>query len=275
MLHDLAAVERFADTMGFVISPPMGVTEAAIENRILTLQTEAIDLMMIQKRGVLPGDLDGVLDTREGLFGLIFRVDEDEKVRAAEKALKRFGFQAVVVEGQRPEVQPDGSVLRARWIMCGSLHPTSPLFRIFVCRHYDHDIFFRPALKTHSNGATRTSRILAAAKCIEEYEPMIRFLFGDEYVCTHDAGLQAKMADDVELLVFTPDALRERYEDHVSFEGHDQIYIVGQEIRVASLDTVLRMFNANGVPHVQLRDRRILVPPAFFGNVAWTFSASD
>ena len=270
MIRDLDALGAVAERIGFSLSPLMGAPDPIIENRIVAFEDEGLDFMTILKRGVLPGDLDGILDAREGLFCLVFRVDEKEKVVKAEEALKAFGCETLLVEGGRPEVQQDGTIVRPEWTMCGGYHPTMFFLRVCVCCHYDLDLFFRPERKSHANGAIRTARIIAAARDLAHAEDMAAFLFGRDNLVADGASIRARLDGDVIFEIFSPDALQDAYETHVTFEGHD-IYMVGQEIRVARLSVLSDHLKKNDVPYRTLESGKLLIPPAVLGNVAWTF----
>ncbi len=273
MVRDFNRVAQVIDSIGCTLSPFMGLPDIAIENRILVLGQDAIDFMTIQKRGVLLGDLDGVFDTREGLFGLIFQVDDKQKVVDAELGLKGLGFQTLVVDGKRPEVQSDGSVKSAHWTMCGSLNPKTPLFRIFVCHHYDPDIFFNQSYANHHNGAKKTASISAVAQNLNEWLETISFLFGSSHITQDDQGFHAAMNNDVTFHVYSPEGLAEVYDGHIKNEGYN-FYMTGQEIRVQDIGVVASLLKTNAIDHHFLKNGKVLIPPHVLSNVAWTLSGA-
>ncbi|MEM9881008.1 MAG: VOC family protein [Pseudomonadota bacterium] len=274
MVRDIETVAGLAGRLGFTVSPYLDAEEPIIQNRIAAVGDDGLDFMTIVKPGVLPGDFDGILKAREGLFCLVFRVDTKEQVIAAEADLKALGCQTLCGESGRSETQEDGSVKRAHWMMSGGWHPDMFFLRICICCHYDLDAFLQPARKHHANGALATKGIVTVAQDMATARPIMDFLFHRDNVTHTATSLHAQMAGGVCFEVYDPAALAALYDGHIADEGHD-LYVVGQEFQVESLPKLHAQLEKSAVPFHILKNGKTLIPPHYFGNVTWTFSGEQ
>jgi len=142
--------------------------------------------------------------------------------------------------------------------------------RVYFCEHRTPELVWRPEWQSHPNGAYDIIRVLVATEHPRRTAALFTALFGPKRWPRAAASVfLASGAARVELA--TPAAIAAEFGDAAAESAGRHEYLVGLELRVASLTATAERLRS--VPGVRIEPRRVVVAAGAAFNTTIAFSA--
>jgi len=239
--------------LGFTLTPRGYHTLGSI-NHLAIFGTDYLELIAVPSGDSRRSD---ILDSPEGLNGLVFGTEDSAAVYAA------LSDAEVPVEPpmefSRPVTLAGGA--RDATFRTVRLTPgTVTVGRLYFCHHFTRDLVWRDEWRHHANGVIGVARALIAASDPSVLGGLFTSMFGADAVrpiadgCTLAVGLSR-------FDVITPDALARRYGDAAPDAEGRAAFMAALTFRTRSLGQAERALAMGHIESAR-RDGGIIVPAA-------------
>ncbi|WP_417518403.1 VOC family protein [Minwuia sp.] len=161
-VHDSEAAGRRFEALGFHVTPKSDLTALGLSNRCVLFQPDNdrcanfIELMAIEKPDTVPPFMKAILGEREGPVSLVLATDD---VDAAAENLRGRGVTCIDPFQVRREwrLADDDIVHPAFGVCIPEPEHHDPYWNL--CQYHTRELYVRPDLTTHANGARRITGI--------------------------------------------------------------------------------------------------------------------
>lgn len=264
-VHDLDKAASLFRRMGFTLSPISRIDSMGISNHLVLMTPPTsgignyIELMSSHNPANLPPPMVKTLSGAEGIKSMVLVAPDIEPAR---EAISAAGFAADAPFHVRREwvVAPGESVFPEFDVML----PLEAPLTFNCCRYYNVDLYLRPDWLKHENGARRLCSVIAVARDpVAVAEPLGR-LFGDRRSAP---DMVRTSPGNVDLIIHTPDSLREKLGVDAGELGSSGARFVGYVIEVESRGRLQACLDRGGVPYRKIGDDLAVDPAVGLGNL--------
>ena len=256
------AARAFA-ALGFELTPRGHHTLGSM-NHLAMFRTDYLELLGFGEGGASRPEL---APFPVGLNGLVFKTGDADVVHA--HALSA-GLPILPVQAFSRPVDLAGARQDARFRTTRLDPKRIAMGRVYFCEHRTPELVWRPEWQSHPNGAYDIIRVLVATEHPRRTAALFTALFGPEAVAESGGKcFLASGAARVELA--TPAAIAAEFGDAAAESAGRHEYLVGLELRVASLTATAERLRS--VPGVRIEPRRVVVAAGAAFNTTIAFSA--
>ena len=235
---------------GFTLSPRgLHSKEKGTGNYTIMFPEDYFELLGIVAE--TPGNLhqrEKLAAQGEGLHAIACRIDN---ARDAKAELGALGIETGEVGAfQRPVELPNGGEGVAAFETVSFADSEVPQGMVFMCQHKTRETVWLPELIEHANGANGLSAIIAISSSPETAAKGFARLFADGKAEAQDGGWKVSTGPrSADIWVVSQEKAATLYPG-VNFGQTPGKAFAALRIRVASLDKVRGVLDANGVSHV-------------------------
>lgn len=270
-VRDLEAARRAYERLGFTITPRGRHKGWGTANYCAMFQDDYVELLGIVDSSQFTNNLDGFLETREGLMAVALQTDDAEATKAA---LDERGIAARGPEDLSRLLELPGGDAEPAFKLVFPGEEAVPGLSAFVVQHLTPDMIRRPEWLEHPNGAIGIASMTVLVDRPVDLEEAYQNLFGTRHVIETDNTLVVRVGA-ARILFCNPDDLGMLHPEAPDIDPAHLPMPLAMTLVSNDVGMTVDYFANAGVKHRVLADGTVAVPPSETHGVLLEFRPPD